>query len=506
LPPQQQQQRSLPSSGGAGIGSSDANVVEQLQYLYRWLLENDDRGDDEDENIRSNRWNQSDSANELVHMIQNNVELRVAKMQEIQQELSACKGDLRAKEEGNEEMRNSLKEAVSLLRPLQDTVTKMDKEKNKYLELYQTLREEHDACLLELRRHKQTINTKEDEMEQMKQEIESLELQLSKAKLAVANSVAAQHAGVANRSVEMDVEALDEKRAKRRSGENNIKELLRDAQSRDIAGFSGADIYDSNDALEELRNELSRKESEIADLESKLSTANQELEDLRESAGPDRDRTDEVEQLQLQVRSMEDELKETKRLLGTKRDAERALNKSLKDALGLIKPLQIHLEESENEKRQMMKELEAYQRAPGNGSVVSRREPQMSASSGLVGPAQNAVSFEAVRELESTVRQLEKENAMLQDALEDMSQSLNASHVSGTNYILSPNNPAQLQPKFVSTSSKKTPEGKRLHQEFVELQSRYEVTQSRLNEAYSENRSLREQLSLSQMRVKNSQK
>jgi hypothetical protein len=109
-----------------------------------------------------------------------------------------------------------------------------------------------------------------------------------------------------------------------------------------------------------------------------------------------------------------------------------------------------------------------------------------------------------VRELESTVRHLEKENAMLQDALEDMSQSQNASHVSESNkFILSSNNHPLSQPKHISTTTKSSHEGKRLHQEFVELQSRYEVTQSRLNDAYSENQSLREQLLLSQMRSKN---
>jgi hypothetical protein len=228
--------------------------------------------------------------------------------------------------------------------------------------------------------------------------------------------------------------------------------------------------------------------------------------DVRQSVAPGRDGNDN-EQLLLQIRAMEEELRETKRLLGTKRDAERALNKSLKDALGLIKPLQIHLEESENEKRQVMQELESYKQAPGTGDNASRKELQLSSAMGVVPPTQNAVSIEVVRDLEATVRQLEKENAMLQDALEDMSQSLNASHLSGTNFILSPNNQRRLQqPMIVSSHPKSMQEGKRLHQELVELQSRYEVTQSRLNDAYSENRSLREQLALSQTRSKISQK
>jgi hypothetical protein len=131
-------------------------------------------------------------------------------------------------------------------------------------------------------------------------------------------------------------------------------------------------------------------------------------------------------------------------------------------------------------------------------------------------PSHNSVSVEVVQELESTVRQLEKENAMLQDALEDMSQSLNASHISGThvsgttgsssNNVLSPNHhQQQLHPNYhhpmashdvtkTSSNNNNSNENKRWHQEYVELQSRYEVTQTRLNDAYSENHTLREQL------------
>ena len=80
---------------------------------------------------------------------------------------------------------------------------------------------------------------------------------------------------------------------------------------------------------------------------------------------------------------------------------------------------------------------------------------------------------------------------MLHDALEDMSQSLNASHVSGaspSSRILS----SKHHPTNDINSNTNNNESTRLHQEFVELQSRYEVTQTRLEDAYHENHTLSE--------------
>ena len=77
----------------------------------------------------------------------------------------------------------------------------------------------------ELRKCKSLANEKDYEIDQLKQDIESLEWQLSKAKLAAANSVVAPHVGAANRPLELEEstaipsEVLDEKRTNRRSGE-----------------------------------------------------------------------------------------------------------------------------------------------------------------------------------------------------------------------------------------------------------------------------------------------
>jgi predicted nuclease with TOPRIM domain len=160
------------------------------------------------------------------------------------------------------------------------------------------------------------------------------------------------------------------------------------------------------------------------------------------------------------VRKLEADLASKEEQLLAKKEAEKALNRSLKDALGLLKPLQMHLEDAENEKKEIAKELQDLKRqlaGDGSRSTVGAR----------------SVDADAVRDLEITVRQLEKENSQLHDALENMSQSLNASHLSGGAGV---KNDA------------------RLREELVELKSRYEVTQGRLEDAFVENHTLVEAL------------
>jgi chromosome segregation ATPase len=148
--------------------------------------------------------------------------------------------------------------------------------------------------------------------------------------------------------------------------------------------------------------------------------------------------------------------------LAAKQQSEKVLNKTLQDALSLLKPLQTHLEEAEREKMHISKELRTLRKR--------FRQLQMS-ELGSVGDDQSKstfagdVSMELVKikeELEDTVRQLELENSQLQDALEDLSET-------GT-----------VEAKW--------------RQKLVELNSRYEVTQNKLEDAHVENHSLVKEL------------
>jgi predicted nuclease with TOPRIM domain len=120
----------------------------------------------------------------------------------------------------------------------------------------------------------------------------------------------------------------------------------------------------------------------------------------------------------------------------------------------------MHLEEAEDEKNELRDELLAVRTRQGEGQSVRSRD---------IPSEQNG---ETIAHLEDTVRQLEQENSQLHDALEDMSQSLNVSHLSG---------------KSQKSES-------RLKEEIVEVKSRYDVTKSRLEDAYVENHTLVEAL------------
>jgi chromosome segregation ATPase len=498
-PVEQQQQR------GIAVPSNDnAELLEPLRHLYRWLLERDGSDDD------SIHLNQFETAADLISAIQthlestNNSNAATAKvMQEMEQQLSVYKGELKVREESSTELRASLKEAVALLKPLQDAVAKADREKTKLQDQLEKAKSGHDTSLQEIRTYKELLNSKDDEIDQLKQEIESLELQLSKAKLVAANSVVTQH----NRSIESTSSpdansSREELRAKRQS-EKALKQLLHNAQTRfnslhqqnqEVAAINSelqGRLREAEDSLEqpsmdderlhekiqahearirELENEtstlrvkLSSKDVELQNLQNELQGALLMIQELEKSGNREK-----LQKAEARVRELENELSDKTKALAAKRDEGRALNKSLKDALGLIKPLQMHLEEAEQEKRDIAQELMALKReAPTNESRSVEGIP-------------SSVNVEAMRELENTVLQLEKENSQLQDALEDMTQSLNASHLRGDNV-----NMGQVQ------NSKNEA---RLREELVELKSRYEVTQGRLEDAFVENHTMVEAL------------
>ena len=507
-----QQKQKHASDGGS------SNTVEPLQHLYRWILEREGK-DDASGSVHKNQ-----SAPDLVKAIQSHLEeeqkqqqghggdpdTTAAKVKELQSQVSVYRGDLKAREESSTELRASLKEAVALLKPLQDAVAKADKEKARLQEQLDKAKHSSDTSVSEIKRYKELLNLKDDEIDALKQEIESLELQLSKIKLQAANSVVSQHT---NRSIGSagggDVDDLSSPRkvAKRQS-EEALKKMLSKAQMRfnsldeqnqqvekqnhELEGrlrqAGGGDLSTGTEAeqmqktveayerkIHVLENEasvrqgeLAKKDVELRNLQNELEGARLMIQDLEENDGDH----DEIQLAEAKLRTLEEEVGARDKELSAKKEAQRLLNKSLKDALGLIKPLQLHLEEAEQEKRELAIELQALKRqSPGkNGS----RSVDMDGGSNAEASA---------RELERTIVELERENAQLQDALEDMSLSLNASHVAS---------PAKKQQQQLQQSASKNEA--RLREELVELKSRYEVTQGRLDDSFVENHTLVEAL------------
>jgi hypothetical protein len=520
---QKQQQRDGTVRSTEPDTTASNAVMEPLQHLYRWMLEREGKSDD------SIHLKLHETPSDIVTDIQAHVEgsstTLTLRAKELEEQIASYQKDLQTKEDTCTELRANLKEAVALLKPLQENTAKADREKAKLQDQLVKAQSGEDAALTEIRSLKQRLNATEDELDQRKQDIESLELQLSKAKLAAANNMITQQNNSNNRSLEVsrspdDHDAsnersppnIDELRAKRQS-ENTLKSLLRDAQSRfqslhqqnqqvaamnnelqgrlreaadTSAESSGEDatklletiqahesrIHELEQETSSLRLELSKKDNELEALQTELTAAKAHAKEVESSGANDQL----VRQAELRVRELENELSEKAKALAAKRDTERILNKSLKDALSLIKPLQMHLEEAEQEKRAIAHELMVV-RNNTSGTNGSRSVDSQGANNDAI-----------VRDLEVTVRHLEKENAQLQDALEEMSQSLNASHLHSVD-VSTQSSTRQLPHQSQNHQPANKSEA-RLREEIVELKSRYEVTQARLQDSFAENQSL----------------
>ena len=494
----------------------NSDLVEPLQHLYRWLLERDGQADSYNHGILTTTTNQngrpSQDAKAILSAIQDHLRQHEPvtatnataalvsmderkRLQALEAECSVLKGDLQARQESSDELRSSLKEAVALLKPLQDAVAQGDRDKarlQQHVQSFETVQQE--------------LQTKQDECDNYQQQVERLQLELTQAKAVTASSLVQTvrqqqlHGG---RDSPVDALPGESKararlRAKRQE-EEQIKQMLDSARNRfrslqqqnmDLTGANTelqaqldtpkalqSAVQDELQTLQQelttTKRELAQKEQELESLESDLATAQaniRQLEEQQEQASSTFHNHTQLEQAKQRVEDLETKLGETNHELQLKQTVEKALNKSLKEALNLLRPLQRHLEDAEQEKRALATELESLKKR----LVTSSTQPNnTTALTTMALSDHDSQNDQKVKELEYAVTQLEQENSQLHDALDDMSHSLNnASHVSGSTATQNRNN-------------------HRLKEELVELQSRYEVTQSRLQDAIVENHALR---------------
>jgi chromosome segregation ATPase len=488
----------------------DKKVLESLRHMYRWLLERD--GEEED-NVHTS----PSDANELIAAIRSHLERhppsdkdlvetrkQVAKLES---QLHVYKGDLKAREESTNELRQSLKEAVALLKPLQDAVTKADEDKLSLQQEVEELRavkfdDRRDASAQKMRNLKDQLRDKEDECDRLQEEVESLEIQLSRAKVAAAKSLVTPQKSPGFESPTL-IRAREELRAKRES-ESALKQMLADAHDR----FNS--LQSHNKEVSEMNYELHRRLVDAEDVGQLAQTQSIEFDELKQRQEQAQQeilaRDDQIQGLQnelkvlkgdlavrdAELRQLEKELADAKTVntrgaasyehakiqiheleskqkaltddLKAKKESEKKLNKSLKEALSLLKPLQNHLEEAETEKRELWDELVNLRIRTGRRSV-----------SATDSPAQTP-ELANTQGLEQTITHLERENSQLHDALEEMSQALSQSHMSAM--AMTPASKAESK----------------IREELVELKSRCEVTQNRLEDSRVENHSLSEAL------------
>ncbi|KAL3926528.1 MAG: hypothetical protein SGBAC_013441 [Bacillariaceae sp.] len=412
------------------------------------------------------------TSSELLNLIRKVLETWIAKekssasrrdqqtVKELKSRVNVYEQELKSREESSAELRESLKEAVALLKPLQDAVTKGELEKKELqekLKKAQTARPRsggnNPVLESQLRENNFKIKELEDEVISLQQQVEEHK-QLATAReslLKAANNPAINVPRNHDDSLSKIQRAREELRRKRET-EGNLQQLLKDAQTRfhslheqneqavannrDLQGqlSSAQDRLTTNGDLT-IKEKLERSQRELAQRDAQVKQLQAALQDNSTSTPAD----------------LSQELMATRKELAQKEHAERILNKSLKEALGLLRPLQIHLEDAEKEKMEVSKELRSLRKR--------FRQLQMGDMDEIDDFSKSTIHGEVrVEELEEAVRQLEEENSQLHDALED-------SQMGGA-------------------------DDSKTRQRMVELNSRYEVTQNKLEDALVENHSL----------------
>lgn len=440
----------------------NGEVIEQLQHLLRWIQQEGPGQNDSTYDLKSR--DPLGLLKDIQGALEQWIESSAAPSTQgddsiLRKQVVQYQAELKSREKSSAELRDSLKDAVALLKPLQDAVAIAEDEK-------QQLQTHLDELQASTNTHQQERTEQEKEIEKLKAEIVHLGQQVEEQKsIATARgSLLASSPATTRSTPQQDdsvakIQRAREELRKKRETEGNLQKLLKDAQSRfrsmhqqneDVA----AQNRELQGQLHQAENYLSSPqptpEDNIALLERQLSDREAQVQQLQQAL--ERNGQEKTQQL-------DKELGQARKELAAKEQSERILNKSLKDALGLLKPLQTHLEEAEKEKMHISKELRTLRKR--------FRQLQMSELGSVDDQSKSTfggdVSIELIKikeELEDTVRQLEMENSQLHDALEDISE------VGGGG------------------------SDAKWRQKLLELNSRYEVTQNKLEDAHVENHSL----------------
>jgi chromosome segregation ATPase len=481
-------------SNGGAQESSTTTMVESLQHLLRWVYQ-EGPGEKSQHKLSQN-------SQELVQHIQSALEdwLDATSdskngttsrgiggpddqkvMATLKQQVSMYQEELKSREESSSELRESLKEAVALLKPLQDAVAQAEEEKAGLQQQLNDLHHDRDTSQEEIVQQSKKINSLQEQVTSLTEELEE-QTRIANARQSIIN--AATPSPRKNRSVDVEstpgseaslskIQRAREELRRKRETEGNLQQLLKDAQSRfknlhevnenvaaknrELQGkIEQLGVEDENSAL---ANKLAQRELEIVSLRQQFRRLQQDMED---PASPNSSFH--------KAKTLEEELDRARSEMAKHEHTERALSKSLKEALGLLKPLQMHLEEAETEKMEISKELRNLRKRFRQLQMGEADDQSRSTLGGT------DVSIELIKikdELEETVRQLELENSQLHDALEDLTED-GGKH-----------NDAKLR------------------QRLVELNSRYEVTQNKLEDAHVENHALVKALKQKEMEEMN---
>lgn len=462
-----------------------------------------------------------------------------ARATSLQQQLSSANDSARAREESNVDLRNSLKEAVSLLKPLKEHVAQAESQKEDLRKELARSKQRIDD--LEKQVASQTagptkespststdlrLRQKEEEVERLQKEVKDMNealfdtrLELSDAQKRLARS---SPPGAASRGISDESSTSSSRPAAQASNQSTNQES--DANIRIQLQRAQNDLNDKRRAEEELKQqlqalthdheELIRLRQTLQDAEQKLQTKDDEITKIREHLRQTQiclddltgtnDAPDDINRLsaneakkrlgaaQFRVSQLEEELahlneeldtttcaemmlKETSAKLEAdllemssdleaKKETERTLNKSLKEAVDILKPLQGHVMTVEKEKAALLQRLK---------TTESRiEELESSSARGLPSPPPPPPPG---RNDDRAVRRLKQEKELLKQRIHQLERDA-------------------IDVDQQTLGSTMTQNVQRLQEQLVDVQARYEKSRKMLDQSAKTNANLLQDL------------
>ena len=462
-----------------------------------------------------------------------------ARATSLQQQLSSANDSARTREESNADLRNSLKEAVSLLKPLKEHVAQAESQKEDLRKELARSKQRIDD--LEKQVASQTagptkespststdlrLRQKEEEVERLQKEVKDMNealfdtrLELSDAQQRLARS---SPPGAASRGISDESSTSSSRPAAQASNQSTNQES--DANIRIQLQRAQIDLNDKRRAEEELKQqlqalthdheELIRLRQTLQDAEQKLQTKDDEITRIREQLRQTQiclddltgtnDAPDDINRLsaneakkrlgaaQFRVSQLEEELAHLNEELDTttcaemmlkqtsakleadllemssdleaKKETERTLNKSLKEAVDILKPLQGHVMTVEKEKAALLQRLK---------TTESRiEELESSSARGLPLPPPPPPPG---RNDDRAVRRLEQEKELLKQRIHQLERDA-------------------IDVDQQTLGSTMTQNVQRLQEQLVDVQARYEKSRKMLDQSAKTNANLLQDL------------
>lgn len=472
--------RSEPFDDEIKSGDPD-KITESLKHLLRWVYQ---EGPVEKRIEHNHTTSLRNDPQELVFLVQEALEgwleateptandkrgksgdEHQATISDLTNQITLYEEELKSREESFVELRESLKEAVALLKPLQDAVAQTEEEKAAMKRQLRDRETDRQSSQVEISQQSHQICSLQDQISTLEKQLEG------RKRVGIDSDLnrSAESTSITNQSsfafTDEDQSLASIKRAReelrrKRETEGNLQMLLQDAQSRfqNIQGQNNEG--QQQHAGEQYKQDaavLVERDKELKCLQLELEQIHKQLENQTKSSSNESDQ---------KISSLIKELAGVRGEMIQQEQTNNILNKSLKEALGLLKPLQMHLEEAEIEHTEISKELRNLRKRFRKLQCGDTDDISKSTTEGA------DVSLELIKskdDLEEIVRQLELENSQLHDALEDLTDDDNR------------HNEAKMR------------------QRLVELNSRYEVTQNKLEDAHVENHALVKALKQNEM-------